>query len=118
MQSVPSLSRPIADAPRTSAAAIAHGPRKRKAPVGEWLLFLLFIGPKMLLFGTFAYWPLVYSAYLGTVRWDMREGTAIRPSPSQWPVRRRSSSARPPTVLAALEGIPGPRDSARGLRPE
>lgn len=71
MQRVPSLSRPIADAPRASAAAIVHGPRKRKAPVGEWLLFLLFIGPNLLLFGIFTYWPLVYSAYLSTVRWDM-----------------------------------------------
>jgi ABC-type sugar transport system permease subunit len=37
----------------------------------EWLLFVLFIGPNLLLFGIFTYWPLVYSFYLSTVRWDM-----------------------------------------------
>lgn len=37
----------------------------------EWLLFVLFIGPNLLLFGIFTYWPLIYSFYLSTVRWDM-----------------------------------------------
>lgn len=37
----------------------------------EWFLFLLFIGPNLLLFGVFTYWPLVYNGYLSTVRWDL-----------------------------------------------
>jgi multiple sugar transport system permease protein/sn-glycerol 3-phosphate transport system permease protein len=36
----------------------------------EWLLFLLFVGPNLILFGIFTYWPLVYSFYLSTVRWN------------------------------------------------
>jgi multiple sugar transport system permease protein/sn-glycerol 3-phosphate transport system permease protein len=36
----------------------------------EWLLFLLFVGPNLLLFGIFTYWPLVYSFYLSRKRWD------------------------------------------------
>jgi len=43
---------------------------KRKAS-SEWLLFLLFVGPNLILFGIFTYWPLIYSFYLSTVRWDM-----------------------------------------------
>jgi multiple sugar transport system permease protein/sn-glycerol 3-phosphate transport system permease protein len=42
---------------------------KRKSS-SEWLLFLLFVGPNLLLFGIFTYWPLVYSFYLSTKRWD------------------------------------------------
>jgi multiple sugar transport system permease protein/sn-glycerol 3-phosphate transport system permease protein len=37
----------------------------------EWFLFLLFIGPNLLLFGIFTYWPMIQNAYLSTVRWDM-----------------------------------------------
>jgi ABC-type sugar transport system permease subunit len=42
---------------------------KRKSS-SEWLLFLLFVGPNLLLFGIFTYWPLVYSFFLSTRRWD------------------------------------------------
>jgi multiple sugar transport system permease protein/sn-glycerol 3-phosphate transport system permease protein len=44
--------------------------RKRKFSA-EWMLFLLFVGPNLLLFGIFTYWPLFYSFYLSTVRWDL-----------------------------------------------
>jgi multiple sugar transport system permease protein/sn-glycerol 3-phosphate transport system permease protein len=37
----------------------------------EGLLFLLLVGPNLLLFALFTYWPLLYSAYLSFVRWDM-----------------------------------------------
>jgi multiple sugar transport system permease protein/sn-glycerol 3-phosphate transport system permease protein len=56
------------------AAAIPHTSVRRGVrawPVREWLLFLLFIGPNLLLFGIFSYWPMIYSGYLSTVRWDM-----------------------------------------------
>ncbi len=37
----------------------------------EWLLFALLVGPNLLLFVVFTYWPLFYSGYLSFVRWDM-----------------------------------------------
>ena len=37
----------------------------------EWLLFILFVGPNLLLFGIFTYWPMVYSGYLSLVEWDL-----------------------------------------------
>ncbi len=37
----------------------------------EWLLFTLLVGPNLLLFAIFTYWPLFYNAYLSFVRWDM-----------------------------------------------
>ncbi len=43
----------------------------RRWPVREWLLFAAFIGPNLLLFGIFTYWPMIYSGYLSTRRWDM-----------------------------------------------
>ncbi|MEZ4499749.1 MAG: sugar ABC transporter permease [Thermomicrobiales bacterium] len=43
----------------------------QKWPLKEYLLFVLFIGPNLLLFGIFSYWPMIYSGYLSTVRWDM-----------------------------------------------
>jgi ABC-type sugar transport system permease subunit len=36
----------------------------------EWLLFALLIGPNLLLFGVFTYWPLLSNAYLSFVRWN------------------------------------------------
>ncbi|MDQ2683855.1 MAG: sugar ABC transporter permease, partial [Chloroflexota bacterium] len=43
----------------------------RRLLSAEWLLFLLFVGPNLILFAIFTYWPLIYSFYLSTVRWDM-----------------------------------------------
>lgn len=37
----------------------------------EWLLFALLVGPNLLLFGVFTFWPLVYNAYLSLNQWDM-----------------------------------------------
>jgi multiple sugar transport system permease protein/sn-glycerol 3-phosphate transport system permease protein len=37
----------------------------------EWLLFVLLVGPNLLLFGLFTYWPLIYNGYLSFVRWDL-----------------------------------------------
>jgi multiple sugar transport system permease protein/sn-glycerol 3-phosphate transport system permease protein len=37
----------------------------------EWLLFAALVGPNLLLFGLFTYWPLIYNGYLSFVRWDM-----------------------------------------------
>ena len=37
----------------------------------EALLFLLFVGPNLFFFAIFSFWPIIYSAYLSTRRWDM-----------------------------------------------
>jgi ABC-type sugar transport system permease subunit len=47
------------------------GSATRRVWDAEWLLFILFVGPNLLLFGIFSYWPMVQNAYLSTVRWDM-----------------------------------------------
>ena len=36
----------------------------------EWLLFWLLLGPNLLLFVIFTYWPLFYNAYLSLIEWD------------------------------------------------
>jgi ABC-type sugar transport system permease subunit len=37
----------------------------------EWILFVLLVGPNLLLFSVFTYWPLIYNGYLSFVRWDL-----------------------------------------------
>lgn len=51
----------MASVPRPGAS-----PRERR----EWLLFALLIGPNLLLFGVFTYWPLIYNVYLSFVSWN------------------------------------------------
>jgi ABC-type sugar transport system permease subunit len=46
--------------------AVAVTRRERR----EGLLFALLIGPNLLLFSLFTYWPLLYNLYLSTVEWD------------------------------------------------
>jgi len=46
-------------------AARAH------AAIGDWSLFLVFVTPNLVLLGVFTYWPLVYSAYLSLMQWDL-----------------------------------------------
>ena len=69
MQGEPALSLPRAANRIVAANAVLA--RTRHLPCREGLLFLLFTGPNLILFGLFSYWPLVYSAYMSTVRWDM-----------------------------------------------
>lgn len=45
--------------------------RPSKAERNEWLLFVLLVGPNLLLFAIFVYWPLIYNGYLSFVRWDL-----------------------------------------------
>ncbi|HXF63624.1 MAG TPA: sugar ABC transporter permease [Caldilineaceae bacterium] len=45
--------------------------RRSAAERREWLLFALLVGPNLVLFATFTYWPLIYNGYLSFVRWDM-----------------------------------------------
>lgn len=51
-----------------------HSPARRvfqSARWNEYLLFVLLVGPNLLLFAIFTYWPLLYNGYLSFVRWDM-----------------------------------------------
>ncbi len=66
-----STSIPIENARTASQAVAAEGTRRRRPPFSEWLLFLLFIAPNFILFGVFTYWPMIQTAYLSGVRWDM-----------------------------------------------
>ena len=53
---------------------MAQAVQKRRvtpAERGEWLLFALLVGPNMILFSIFTYWPQIYNGYLSFVRWDM-----------------------------------------------
>lgn len=43
----------------------------RRSHLNEYLLFVLLVGPNLLLFAIFTYWPLIYNGYLSFVRWDM-----------------------------------------------
>jgi sn-glycerol 3-phosphate transport system permease protein len=45
-------------------------PRLSPTLAREWLTFWLFLGPNLLLFAIFTYWPLLYNAYLSTLEWD------------------------------------------------
>lgn len=44
---------------------------------GEWLWFLAFAGPGLVLFGVFTYWPIARSVYLGFTHWNL-----LNPSPA------------------------------------
>lgn len=44
-----------------------------RAGAREWrerLLFLLLIGPNVLLLAAFTFWPMIYNAYLSTISWN------------------------------------------------
>jgi ABC-type sugar transport system permease subunit len=43
----------------------------RRSHLNEYLFFVLLVGPNLLLFAIFTYWPLIYNGYLSFVRWDM-----------------------------------------------
>ncbi|CAA9549002.1 MAG: Glycerol-3-phosphate ABC transporter, permease protein UgpA [uncultured Thermomicrobiales bacterium] len=45
--------------------------RSRLDAQREWVLFILFMLPNMVLFGLFTFWPMVENVRLSTQRWDM-----------------------------------------------
>ena len=51
--------------------AVLERTRRKRPPFSEWLLFILFVAPNFILFGVFSYWPMIQTAYLSGVRWDM-----------------------------------------------
>jgi multiple sugar transport system permease protein/sn-glycerol 3-phosphate transport system permease protein len=56
---------------------VRHTARQSRPPLGEWLLFIALIGPNLLLFSIFTYWPLLYNAYLSFVSWNFLRPTKI-----------------------------------------
>jgi ABC-type sugar transport system permease subunit len=61
----------VAPVSSSSALPVRQNRSASAAERREWLLFLLLVGPNLLLFAVFTYWPLIYNGYLSFVRWDM-----------------------------------------------
>ena len=59
----------------SSQAYVQPRGRGRRLAAQEWLLFLLFIGPNLIIFGLFTYWPMVENIRLSTQRWNMLAST-------------------------------------------
>src|SRR5579884_365695 len=56
---------------RSEAGPVVVARPARRGAMPEWLLFLLFVGPNLILFSIFSFWPMIYSAYLSLTSWDM-----------------------------------------------
>jgi multiple sugar transport system permease protein/sn-glycerol 3-phosphate transport system permease protein len=54
----------------TISAQMAERGAIRRRFSSEWLLFLLFVAPNLILFGIFTYYPLIYSFNLSFRRWN------------------------------------------------
>lgn len=67
---------PTTHGPATQASAQRRGGMRRLA-TQEWLLFLLFLAPNLIIFGLFTYWPMVENVRLSTQRWNMLAPTRI-----------------------------------------
>src|SRR5918998_4891866 len=51
---------------------VTSSSRRWRAQVGkEWLLFILFMLPNLVLFGLFTFWPMIENVRLSTQRWDL-----------------------------------------------
>lgn len=44
---------------------------KRRGFVKDWPVALVFLSPSLVIFGVFVFFPLVFSAYLSTMKWDL-----------------------------------------------
>lgn len=65
----------------TPGRELAHQPAPSRRGIwsraahSEPLLFALFVAPNLLIFAIFTYWPMIYSAYLSVVSWDLLAAT-------------------------------------------
>ena len=51
---------------------VQPSPRRLRLAAGkEWILFILFMLPNLVLFGLFSFWPMIENVRLSTQRWDM-----------------------------------------------
>ncbi|MEW5815529.1 MAG: hypothetical protein AB1798_09080, partial [Spirochaetota bacterium] len=44
--------------------------KSRKGCNWEWLVFLAFVTPNLIIFLVFTYWPIIYSTFLSFTRWN------------------------------------------------
>jgi ABC-type sugar transport system permease subunit len=56
---------------RSASAAQSSSRRIRAATRKEWILFILFMLPNLVLFGLFTFWPMIENVRLSTQRWDL-----------------------------------------------
>jgi ABC-type sugar transport system permease subunit len=56
---------------------VQQAPSARKRPLREYGLFALMVAPNLIVIAVFAYWPIVYNAYLSLTDWNM---IAARPT--------------------------------------
>lgn len=56
---------------RDQAVVQTSSRRRRLDTQREWILFILFMLPNMVLFGLFTFWPMIENVRLSTQRWDM-----------------------------------------------
>ncbi len=57
--------------PRQQGYQVARPRRSWNILRKEWVLFILFAGPNLLLFSLFSYWPMIENVRLSTQRWDL-----------------------------------------------
>ena len=58
--------------PHRGQAAVQRWSRRARADARkEWVLFILFLLPNLVLFGLFTFWPMIENIRLSTQRWDM-----------------------------------------------
>jgi ABC-type sugar transport system permease subunit len=56
---------------------VQQAPGARTRPLREYGLFALMVAPNLIVIAVFAYWPIVYNAYLSLTDWNM---IAVRPT--------------------------------------
>src|ERR671917_632687 len=56
---------------RSASAVQSSSGGIRAATRKEWILFILFMLPNLVLFGLFTFWPMVENVRLSTQRWDL-----------------------------------------------
>ena len=95
-------------------AYVERPPKRRPSPTErrEWLLFGLLIGPNLLLFTIFTYWPLIYNAYLSFVNWNFirprkrwvwfQNYTTVLSDPQFWLIVRNTLTFSIASVLLTL----------------
>ena len=58
--------------PYRGQAVVQGWSRRARVDAGkEWMLFILFMLPNLVLFGLFTFWPMIENVRLSTQRWDM-----------------------------------------------
>lgn len=67
-------SQTLADADTSPANRVRTGSRRRNQR-REYALFLAFIAPNVILLAVFAFWPVVYNAYLSLTSWNLLSET-------------------------------------------